>query len=166
MTYKIIYKRYIPLRLSSIIYIGFSCLMIYFLIDIWIYFLSNDIQVETGIIALSLLAIGLLIKGISGKSIEEIKFHIETSSIELLEQSLFRNQNHYIILKELSVELKTTDNKKSKLLPKIKLVICDKVQGSHEINSTIFGLNNDKIRKAYYLLKKTKELRLSNQAPC
>lgn len=157
MNQNIIYKSFLPGKWNSLLYpvLGISLGLI--LIVPWQLILENNMQADARFIGLNLLAFGLMMKGLFNKTVVAIILDPKTLLIEIQKESLFRSQKIETPLHQTTIELKSTENKKRKKNPKMKLVISANGKELMEIHTTIFQINADKLRKAHYLLKNAKE---------
>jgi len=149
MNLVVIYKIKIPPRVSFTIELITGSLLVILFINLFIN------QIYPGILSFAgpMLGIAFLIRGLSKSKIEKINLNQKNNSLEIKRVSLFKVRISQIETKNLKVELKSTDNKKNSLIPKIKLSIKECEKEIEKIESGFLSMNNDKIEKLYKDLK-------------
>lgn len=149
MNKTVLYKTKTPLRLLFVseLIIG-SSVIIFF-----IYLFINEIYPDIWAFAGPMLGLAFFVAGLTGSKIKEIYLNSSNNRIEITRESLFKVRFNQIDQLNMKVELKTANDKKNSLIPKIKLIILESDKEIEKLESGFLSMNNDKIEKLYKDLK-------------
>lgn len=146
---KSIYKHKFPIRFLLLFALFLGTLLLSF----FIYLFSNEIYPDIWAFAGPLLALALIITGLTNSKIKEVIVNTNQEVIEIHKESLFLTTVKRIKFQSLAVQLKTANGKKNSAIPKLRLVILEDKKEVEELLSNFLSMNNSRIKSLYEELK-------------
>ena len=119
----------------------------------FIYLFLSEIYLDIWTFAGPLLGFAIFITGLTGSKIKEISLSSSSKNIEITRVSLFKTKFNQVNPFKMTVELKTANGKKIRLIPKLRLRILDSENEIEKLESGFLSMNNKKIKKLHKDLK-------------
>ena len=156
----ILYVNKISLKALFISELLIGSILLFIFISLFI----NEIYLDIWILLGPLVGLALIVTGLTGSKIKEIKLNSSTKSIVIKRESLLKSRTKQIDPYNMSVELKTATGNKNSLIPRLKLIILGADKEIEELKSGFLSMNNSEIKRLYQDLKSIVEITNGNKA--
>ncbi len=148
-----LYINKFPARAIFVVEIIIGSILLYFFLNL----IRNEIYLDIWTFAGPLLALAMIITGLTGSKINEINYNLTNNYIEIRKESFYKVIIKRLDASKMNLELKTVDGKKNSVILKLRLVILDSDKQIEVLESGFLALNNSKIKKLYIELKEIKK---------